>query len=176
MKELKQESFLSAAGFKSVDVLFRQWGHRIVGPECRHLDWRLFGLLWVLHNQRIRRLARICSGTGLWLFVKTKSDFNWIFFVLKIPAVKDATIIPTDNILNQVLLYWSHPFTNLTSFFLLQFCQMMRVIDLPDGHILLYGSATLCQKSMVDLVCHIKGIRTLTLTYCDISGDRCGPI
>ena len=49
---------------------------------------------------------------------------------------------------------------------------MMRVIDLPDGHMLVYGSATLCQKSMVDLVCHVKGIRTLTLTYCDISGDR----
>ena len=54
----------------------------------------------------------------------------------------------------------------------MQFCQMMRVIDLPDGHMLVYGSATLCQKSMVDLVCHVKGIRTLTLTYCDISGDR----
>ena len=49
---------------------------------------------------------------------------------------------------------------------------MMRVIDLPDGHMLIYGSATLCQKSMVDLVCNIKGIQTLTLTYCDISGDR----
>ena len=85
-------------------------------------------------------------------------------------------IIPTDNILNQVntdfMVCFGCTFVAWIAGFLFQFCQMMRVLDLPNGHILLYGSATICQRSMVDLVCHIKGIRALTLTYCDISGDK----
>ena len=50
-------------------------------------------------------------------------------------------------------------------------CQMMRVLDRQCGHMLVYGSAIVCPRSIVELVCHIKGVRLFKLTNCDIASD-----
>ena len=62
-------------------------------------------------------------------------------------------IIPTDNTLNQI-------------------CQMIRVMELEHGHMLIYGSAVIDQRSVVELVCFMREFRFMKLTYCDINVDR----
>ncbi len=51
-------------------------------------------------------------------------------------------------------------------------CQLIRVMELSNGHILMYGSSLLCPMSLVQLVCKIKSIRFFKLLDTDFLKDK----